>query len=194
MAETADTANNRPTAAVCQSAAVGAPCVQTWVLTLKNMEGCTLTARDWLVPFRVICSAAFTGCAPRPSPASASRRSRGRACNVPDPFNDTVSFDTDSDNYCPQLLDELSTSAQLTPYQDSSMTLPQVGARACVPCQARVAHARNSPTWPRAQTQFVFGTTAYFEAVVTSAVVLQTVHVVVRALGRSRCAVGATLR
>ncbi len=56
-----------------------------------------------------------------------------RACNVPDPFNDTVRFDTDSDNYCPQLLDELATSAQLTPYQDPPMAVPQVGGLACAP-------------------------------------------------------------
>ncbi len=61
VAETADTANNRPTAAVCQGTAVGVPCLQTWVVTLKNLEGCTLTALDWTVPFRVVCSSLFTG-------------------------------------------------------------------------------------------------------------------------------------
>ncbi len=94
---------------------------------------------------------------------------------MPEPLNDTVSFDTDSDNYCPQILDELSTSAALVSYQDSPMTLPQVSSSPAARCWLPVANGR--APW---QTQFVFGTTAYFEAVVTSAVVLQTVHVVVR--------------
>ncbi len=94
---------------------------------------------------------------------------------MPDPRNDTVTFDTDSDNYCPQILDELSTSAELKSYQDAPMLLPQVGDRRAIDATSPLTRYRRLK-----QAQFVFGTTAYFEAVVTSAVVLENVHVVVR--------------
>jgi hypothetical protein len=105
-----------------------------------------------------------------------NRRAAHSACSVPDPVNDTVVFSTDSDNYCPQLLDELSSSAALTSYQNPAMTQPQV----CGSCRPEVWRLRSSLSRATLQDQFVFGTTVYFEAVITSAVVLQNVHIVVR--------------
>lgn len=134
--------NNR---AVCTTtgpavfSGVNQVCNQYWTITLSRSTSCTgsntLTlAGSWGIRFDVTCPNYFPG-----------------ACNAPDPKNDSISFNTDSDNYCPVLISTQAASATLTVFQNSGLTTTQ--------------------------SQFVFGTISYFSAVVTAPILMDHVAV-----------------
>jgi len=91
-------------------------------------------AGSWTIRFDVTCPNYFTG-----------------ACSVPDPKNDSISFTTDSDNYCPVLISTQAATATLTVFQNSNLATQQ--------------------------SQFVFGTFSYFSAVVTAPILMDHVAV-----------------
>lgn len=114
-------------------------CNQYWTITLSRSSPCTgsntLTlAGSWGVRFDVTCPGYFTG-----------------SCSVPDPKNDSISFNTDSDNYCPVLISTQAATAHLGVFQDAGFTTPQ--------------------------TQFVFGTFSYFRVNVTAPILMDHVAI-----------------
>jgi hypothetical protein len=117
------------------------PCGQNWFIKLNAPDDCgtiyqnltrTMTG-SWAVNFNIKCHYSYTG-----------------SCSIASPTTNTaqVLFTTSSDNYCPRILDSLSSSATLHVYDDT---------------------ARKNE-----QSQFVFGTTTYFEARVESSIIIQS--------------------
>jgi len=118
----------------------GNVCYQYWTVTLARSLACnganTVTlAGSFSIAWTVTCPSLFNG-----------------SCNAPSPLNDAVTFNTNSTNYCPQLITNNNVNtAVLTSY--------------------------SSNTYATTQTQFVFGTTTYFEAVIVSPILMSNVAV-----------------
>jgi len=136
---------NQPNRAQCTTTSPSTPstagqvCNQYWTITLSRSTGCTGSnqlnlAGSWGIRFDITCPNYYPG-----------------ACNAPDPKNDSISFTTNSDNYCPVLISTQAASASLTVYQASALT--------------------------GVQSQFVFGTFSYFSAVVTAPILMDHVAV-----------------
>lgn len=120
--------SGRPTTAICNGTT--SPCSQYWTVTIQRTTSCSpaptnLNYAGWNLGFTVNCHSSFTG-----------------QCNTPDPSSDAVVFDTSSDNYCPNLLGTIATTAALSTFSDAGNTSPN--------------------------SQFVFGARTFFRALVTS--------------------------
>jgi hypothetical protein len=118
----------------------GTICNQYWTITLVRTLACNgansvTLAGAFSVAWGVTCPGLFTG-----------------SCATPNPSTDSVSFTTNSTNYCPQLItnNNLDTAA-LSTYSDTGYSV--------------------------SQTQFVFGTTTYFQAVITAPILMSNVAV-----------------
>ncbi len=120
-------------------------CRQYWFIQLNGRNDCgnifaqTPETRNlngrWTASFNIKCHSSYTG-----------------SCTIQSPIasTTTISFDTNSDNYCPQIVDTVTSSAVLNVYDDAGFS--------------------------NAQTQFVFGTNSYFKATVTSSIKIEAVY------------------
>lgn len=129
--------SGRPTTAICNSST--SPCSQYWTVTIQRTTSCSpgptnLNYAGWSLSFTVGCHSLFTG-----------------QCNTPDPGSDAVVFDTSSDNYCPNLLGTIATTATLSTFSDAGNT--------------------------NANSQFVFGARTFFRALVTSQINIAALRV-----------------
>jgi len=114
-------------------------CNQFWTITISRSTACTgsnqvTLAGTWGIRFDVTCPGYFSG-----------------SCSVPDPKNDSITFDTNSDNYCPVLISTQAATASMAVFQDSGFAT--------------------------AQTQFVFGTFSYFRVTVTAPILMDHVAI-----------------
>lgn len=128
------------TRATCANFAVNTPCVQTWsILVYRTTVNCasaqTLSA-SWTATLDAACHSSFTG-----------------NCVTPSPLSTTFNFATQSDDFCPRLIDTESSTATLKSYTSASYI------------QANE------------QQNFVFGARTYFYALVTSPIVIETLRV-----------------
>jgi hypothetical protein len=130
------------------------PCNQYWYLrACKACDG-TFTDNenlnyDWSATFTVVCHHTFSG-----------------ACTTPQTNQVTVSWSTSSDNYCPRIIDTESSSATLSVYQTTSDTGATVKA---LPI--------GGATFSGPQSQFVFGTYSFFEAITTSTIKIDDLEI-----------------